>query len=81
VGDLGGGRRNFAYNDRGDIVEEIIEQNTGLMSEDARPQAWTERFAYQYDDHENWIERTTETILHTGETRLSMIERRELTYY
>ena len=79
-GDLGRGRRTFAYNDRGDIVQEIIEQNTGLMMEDTGSQAWTERFAYQYDDG-NWIERTTETILHTGEARLSMIERRELTYY
>jgi hypothetical protein len=26
-GDLGGARRTFAYNDRGDIVQEIIEQN------------------------------------------------------
>jgi hypothetical protein len=80
-GDLGGGRRTFAYNDRGDIVQEIIEQNTGLMMEDTGSQAWTERFAYQYDDYGNWIERTTETILHTGEARLSMIEQRELTYY
>jgi len=61
-------------------VQEIIEQNTGLMMEDTGSQAWTERFAYQYDDG-NWIERTTETILHTGEARLSMIERRDLTYY
>ncbi len=73
--------RTFAYNDRGDIVEEIIEQNTGLMLEDIGSQAWTERLAYRYDDYGNWIEKTTETILHTGEGRLSMIERRELTYY
>lgn len=80
-GDIGGARRTFAYNDHGDIVQEVIEQSTGLLGEDFRPQAWTERFTYQYDDYENWIERTTETILHTGEARLSMIERRELTYH
>lgn len=80
-GDIGGGRRTFAYNDRGDIVQEIIEQDTGIMREETGSQAWTQRFAYLYDDYEDWIERTTETILHTGEARLSMIERRELTYY
>jgi len=80
-GDFGSARRTFAYNDMGDMVEEIIEQNTGLMMEDTGSQAWTERFTYQYDDDGNWIERTTETILHTGEARVSMIERRELTYY
>jgi hypothetical protein len=80
-GDLGGARRTFAYNDGGDRVQEIIEQNMGLMSEEFGSEAWTQRFAYQYDDYENWIERTTETILHTGDARLSMIKRRELTYY
>jgi len=54
-GDLGGGRRTLAYNDRGDIVQEIIEQNMGLMREDIGSQAWTERFAYQYDGYDNWI--------------------------
>lgn len=80
-GDLGGSRRTFAYNDRGDIVQEIIEQNTGLIEEDTGSQAWTKRFAYQYDDYEDWIGRTTETITHPAEVRVSMIERRELTYY
>lgn len=80
-GDLGGGRRTFAYNDRGDIVQEIIEQKTGLMREDTGSQAWTQRFAYQYDGYDNWIDRTTETILDTGEARVSMVERRELTYH
>ena len=80
-GDLGGARRTFAYNDRGDIIQEIIEQNTGLMREDTGSQAWTQRFAYEYDGFDNWIERTTETILDTGEARVSMIDRRELTYH
>lgn len=80
-GDFGGGRRTFAYNDRGDIVQENIEQNTGLLREATGWEAWTQRFAYQYDDYENWIERTTETISQSGEARVSMIERRELTYY
>ena len=79
-GDFGGERRSFEYNGRGDIALEIIERNAGLMKEDTDIQAWTQRFAYQYDDHENWIARTTETIRQSGETRVSMIERRELTY-
>jgi hypothetical protein len=33
-GDLGGARRTFAYNQVGDMVEEIVEQNTGVMMED-----------------------------------------------
>ena len=80
-GDLGGMQRTFAYNDRGDIVQEIVEQNMGVMREDTGSQAWTQRFAYQYDGYDNWIERTTETISDTGEARVSMIERRELTYH
>jgi hypothetical protein len=80
-GDLGGSRRIFAYNDRGDIVQESIEQNAGVLTEDIGSQSWTLRFAYQYDDYDNWIERTTETISDTGEARVSMIERRELSYY
>ncbi len=80
-GDLGGERRTFTYNDRGDVIRETIEQNTGLMSEFREPQTWTQGFAYKYDGYDNWIERTTETIFDTGETRVSMIERRKLTYY
>jgi hypothetical protein len=77
---FGGVRRTFVHNDRGDTVQEIIEQQS-LIRECHGSQAWTERFAYQYDDYANWIERTTETIPATGESRLSMIERREITYY
>lgn len=80
-GDLGGERRTFAYNDRGDVVQEVIEPKTDLMTDDVGPQAWSKRFTYQYDNFENWIERTTETIFPTGEARVSLIERRELTYY
>jgi hypothetical protein len=80
--ELGGSRLAFAYNEHGDVVQKSIEQNSGfLRDDDAGAQSWTERFAYQYDDHENWIQRTTETILRTGEARVSMIEQRELIYY
>jgi hypothetical protein len=42
-GDLGGGRRTLTYNDRGDVVQEIIEQNMGLMMEDTGPQVYKAR--------------------------------------
>jgi hypothetical protein len=77
-GDIGGSRRTFSYNERGDILQEHIEQNAGILRE---AQTWSQRFAYQYDGYGNWTERSTETTLHTGECRLSMIERRELSYY
>jgi hypothetical protein len=78
--DLGGTKRSFTYDDQGNIAEEIIEQNDGFMMTDGSGnQAWIERFAYEYGD-ENWIQRTTETIPRAGEARVSMIERRELTY-
>jgi hypothetical protein len=80
---LGGSRLTFTYNDHGDVAQKIIEQDAGLQWEDrdTGSQSWTERFTYQYDDHGNWIERTMETIVESGEPRLSVIERRELTYY
>ena len=80
---LGGARHTFEYNEHGDVVQEMIEQDTGLLNEarETVPQIWTQRFACQYDDSGNWIQRTTETIQSTGEVRLSMIEQRELTYY
>jgi len=80
-GGFGGGRRSFTYNAQGDIVQEVIEQSTGVMSENDGSQAWTERFTYKYDAQDNWIERTMETIPETGEARLISVDRRELTYY
>jgi len=71
--ELGGARLAFAYNGHGDVVQKSIEQNLGfLRDDDAGSQSWMERFAYQYDDHGNWIQRTTETISHSGEARVSM---------
>jgi YD repeat-containing protein len=80
---LGGARHTFEYNDHGDIEQETIEQDEGLLNEvrERGPQTWSRRFACQYDDSGNWIKRTTETIQSTGEVRVSMIEQRDLTYY
>lgn len=73
-------RKIFTYNDRGDVLEESIEQDFGLTGEDGESQNWKQRFSYQYDHHGNWTERRTETIS-SIEIRLSMIERRELAYF
>jgi YD repeat-containing protein len=79
---LGGARLTFTYNDHGDVAQKIIEQDAGLQWEDGETgsQSWTEKFTYQYDDHGNWIQRSMQTIVE-GAERLSVIERRELTYY
>ncbi len=77
---FGRGRRTFAYNQHGDIAQENIEQNSWLIGEQ-ECETWTQRFAYQYDPYGNWTERSTGTVLQNGESRLSMIERRELSYY
>ncbi len=80
---LGGSRLSFTYNDHGDVARKIIRQDAGILQEDheAGSQSWTERFTYEYDDYGNWIKRTMETMVESGEARLSVIERRELTYY
>jgi hypothetical protein len=80
-GDFGGERKSFAYNERGDLVEELIEQSNILVAEEPGTQSWTQRFRYEYDDRGNWTERVTETALPNGETRVSRIERRSLIYY
>lgn len=76
-GDFGGQRTSFLYNDRGDVVEERIEHRNLLAGVDF----WTQRFRYQYDRFGNWAERISETVRSNGEASLSMIERRDLTYY
>jgi YD repeat-containing protein len=80
-GGLGGERRTFDYNSEGDVGRVSIEQRTGLAWPEEKPQRWAQRFDYQYDDRGNWIERTTETILETGNIRLDNLDRRGLTYY
>lgn len=74
--------RTFAYNGRGDVIEESIHQESGLLlTGNPGSQSWIERFTFQYDERGNWLERRTETILQSGETRVSMVDRRQLTYY
>jgi hypothetical protein len=78
--DHGGRRRTFTYNNRGDISQEIVSQHGGLIWKDDGIQVSTQRFIYRYDDHENWIERTT-TTSSSGKARISMIEHRDLAYH
>lgn len=82
-GDLGGQRMAFAYNERGDVTEERIEQRSSLSlgEEPAGVQSWAQRFRYQYDELGNWTERVTETVPSNCEASVSMIERRNLAYY
>lgn len=68
----------FSYNDLGDIIEERHQHTeASTLSGD---QDWKIQSRYQYDDRENWIERVAETVLQTGDRRLSMIERRRMDY-
>jgi hypothetical protein len=76
--DQGGSRRTMAYNERGDLAEEVVTQRAWLVWGETGS---SQKFDYRYDDHDNWIERTTRTISTSGEDRVSMIEQRELTYY
>jgi hypothetical protein len=80
-GDFGGSRRTFTYNERGDTLQESIQPRAGLAELGPDPETRTLQFAYVYDDPGNWIERTTQTILATGDRRLTTVERRELIYY
>jgi len=79
-GDVGGMRRTFTYNERGDVIEENLQPYPGLPGTEHDLQPWAQRFSYRYDEPGNWIERRTETVLHTGEARLSMVLRRTLRY-
>jgi hypothetical protein len=75
-------RRTFEYNEQGDVTLEKIYQESGLvLLPDSGAQSWAQQLVYRYDDRENWVERSTQTILDTGDDRLSMVVRRELTYY
>lgn len=76
---LGTHWKMFVYNGQGDITEEKHQRMAGLIDE--TNQEWTERYRYQYDDHDNWTERVTETTPQSGEARLSMVERRRIHYY
>lgn len=75
-GGWGRHRTVYAYNERGDVEEQRIEQE--LLMETA---AWTERFRYIYDAGGNWTERVTETEREGAEPRMSMVERRVLDYF
>ena len=76
--DQGGSRRTMAYNERGDLAQEVVTQRAWLVWGEAGS---SQKFDYRYDDHDNWIERTTRTVSASGDERVSMIEQRELSYH
>ena len=80
--DLMSERRRYGYNLHSDCIEEVVEQRNLLMDE-PNPQSWSQRFRYTYDEPGNWTERVTEVLASNldAEGRISMIERRHLTYY
>jgi YD repeat-containing protein len=73
-------RKTLVYNEQGDIVEEGHQRTAGIVDHDG-DRGWTTRYRYRYDDRGNWIERAAETVLPTGNPRVSPIERRRLSYY
>jgi YD repeat-containing protein len=92
-GPLGHDRKTMAYNDRGDQIAEISEDerrecaidDEGRMSEKPAGQGVSRseaRFRYDYDVRGNWIEKVVESRSGAdGEFSVSSIERRTLAYY
>lgn len=78
-GDIGGEKRTFTYNGRGDLTEVRIE-TTSLFRE-PEVERWAEQSSYQYDERGNWTERVTDTVRSNGEKTVTTIDRRELVYY
>jgi len=78
-GDWGGERRTFTRNEHGDVVEQRIAQISLIPEHDGA--CWAERSRFQYDEHQNWTERITDTVRASGEITVSVIERRALVYH
>ncbi len=73
-------RKMFVYNQHGDVVEEGHQRTAGIVDPGGGGD-WNVRYRYRYDSRGNWIERVAETVLPTGEQRMSMVERRRIDYY
>jgi hypothetical protein len=78
-GDWGGERRTFTHNEYGDLTEVRIESACRLKGSGV--ECWAERSRFQYDDHQNWTERVTDTVRSSGEITVSATGRRTLVYY
>ena len=90
TGQLSEERETFAYDERGNTVEQVsattqrqlhLDDRGSTRTAEATPMEQRHRFAYVYDAHDNWTERAVSSRHpSTGEWRHSSIERRELTY-
>ena len=93
MGPLGGDVRTMAYNEHGDLIQEIDESeerefgmdDRGRLSEmplKERVIRSEARIRYEYDAHGNWVLKTVENRGGTEEEfTLSSVERRTLTYF
>jgi hypothetical protein len=78
-GDWGGERRTLTYNEYGDLTEVRIESACRLKGSGV--ECWAERSRFQYDEHQNWTVRITDTVRSSGEITVSATDRRTLVYY
>lgn len=76
------------YNEHGDVESEItrsgqLPQEAGSTAIALRPDSYSEvRYSYQYDPHENWIEKTSSYRSSPGGTVQSQpVIKRRLNYY
>jgi YD repeat-containing protein len=93
MGELGWSRYTMAYNERGDKIEQVSEDDSragdiddeGRFIEnraEARMHRSEARFRYEYDSHGNWLTKVVEGRSGgDGEFEVSSRERRGLTYF
>ena len=91
-GDLGDDRRTFAYNERGDQIEEVSDSSEQRGSIDHNGQVIPDpdsvtksrseaRFTYRYDSHGNWVEKVVESRTDGRDFSVSSTEIRQLEYW
>lgn len=93
VGPLGSSRRTVEYNDHGDQIEEVSDDEArdynldddGQLSDIPTRESTSRseaRFRYDYDAHGNWVSKTIEGRVNTDQDfTLSTVERRTLAYF
>jgi hypothetical protein len=91
MGQLGETRTTFRYDDQGNPIEEITDEQHREVGADAdgtlrarneNVQRQDVRYDYQYDREGNWTERIVSSRLQPGATfQRSNVERRQITYY
>lgn len=91
-GPLGQDRKTMTYNDHGDLIRELSEDehreydidDEGRLSEkpnSANTSRSEARFHYDYDDRGNWIVKRVEGGATSDQFAVSSVERRALVYY